>query len=70
MLPKHYVDKKSDLGTEVAHNGLGWYDRNEDFIEVKAYYQWVPFMLFFQGILFYVPHIVFKWAEGGKIKVG
>jgi hypothetical protein len=30
-------------------------------------FRWVPFVLFLQGILFYVPHIIFKKAEGGKV---
>ena len=36
---------------------------------MKAYYQWVPFMLFLQSIMFYLPHIIYKSVEGGKIKV-
>ena len=36
---------------------------------MKAYYQWVPFMLFLQSIMFYLPHIIYKGVEGGKIKV-
>ncbi len=34
----------------------------------KAYYQWVPFVLFLQGCLFYMPHLIFKSWEGGKVK--
>lgn len=64
------MDKQSDLGTQVAHSGVGNYDPRVDYIEVKAYYQWVPFVLFLQGVMFYVPHIIYKWAEEGKIKVG
>jgi hypothetical protein len=30
-------------------------------------WRWVPFVLFLQGILFYIPHIIFKKAEGGKV---
>ena len=37
--------------------------------EVKAYYQWVPFMLFLQAVMFYVPHIIYKAVEGHKLKV-
>uniref|UniRef100_A0A2A4K0X0 Innexin n=1 Tax=Heliothis virescens TaxID=7102 RepID=A0A2A4K0X0_HELVI len=51
----------------VAHPGLG-----NDYLEEKrihAYYQWVPFMLFFQGLLFYVPHWVWKNWEEGKIRM-
>ncbi|PSN43854.1 Innexin inx3 [Blattella germanica] len=33
-----------------------------------AYYQWVPFVLFLQGVLFYIPHWVWKNWEEGKIK--
>jgi hypothetical protein len=30
----------------------------------------VPFVLFLQAIMFYVPHVIFKWVEKGKVKVG
>lgn len=32
-----------------------------------SYYQWVPFALFLQGILFYLPHWIWKLNEGGRI---
>ncbi|XP_014207976.1 innexin inx3 [Copidosoma floridanum] len=34
----------------------------------QFYYQWVPLTLFVQGILFYIPHWIWKQWEGGKIK--
>ena len=37
-------------------------------VKHQAYYQWVAFVLFFQGLLFYLPHLLFKMWEGGKIK--
>ncbi|XP_025406698.1 innexin inx3-like isoform X2 [Sipha flava] len=44
---------------------------NEDKIKIRyhSYYQWVPFMLFFQAITFYVPHWIWKMWEGGKIRI-
>ena len=45
--------------------------RNQVFImqvEYKSYYQWVPFVLFFQAGLFYMPHALFKLSEGGKVE--
>ena len=59
----------SQVGKDVAGTGVGPYVPHEDFIQIKAYYQWVPFVLFLQAIMFYVPHVIFKWAEGGKVKV-
>lgn len=34
-----------------------------------SYYKWVPFMLFFQAISFYVPHMIWKMWEGKKIQM-
>uniref|UniRef100_A0A7G3AHP4 Innexin n=1 Tax=Lutzomyia longipalpis TaxID=7200 RepID=A0A7G3AHP4_LUTLO len=54
------------IGTEVAHSGLGNDNAEKTF---HSYYQWVPFMLFFQGILFYIPHWFWKNIEDGKIRM-
>lgn len=55
------------LGTAVAHSGLGnEYNQEQTF---HSYYQWVPFMLFFQGILFYTPHWIWKNWEEGKMRM-
>ena len=59
------------VGFDISETGVGPYNHLEDkdYIEVKAYYQWVPFVLFLQAIMFYIPHIIFKYFEGGKIKL-
>lgn len=54
------------VGTHVAHPGLGG-DYGEK--RYHSYYQWVPFMLFFQGVLFYMPHWMWKQWEEGKIRM-
>ena len=48
--------------------GVGAYNPHTDEVTYKAYYQWVPFVLFLQGIMFYVPHLIFKSWEGGKVQ--
>jgi hypothetical protein len=68
-VPRHYVDHESEIGSVVAETGVGPYIPNKDYVEIKAYYQWVPFVLFLQGAMFYIPHLLYKYAEGGKIKV-
>jgi hypothetical protein len=51
----------------VPHPGIGPLN-DDDPIKVHAYYQWVPFVLFFQAICFYLPYVVWRSWEGGKIK--
>lgn len=55
------------VGTEVAAHGLGNEFNNET--RFHSYYQWVPFMLFFQGMLFYMPHWIWKNWEDGKMRM-
>lgn len=44
-------------------NGL-----DEDNYVRHAYYQWVPFVLFLQGMMFYIPHWLWKTYEGGCLQ--
>lgn len=55
------------VGTSVAHSGLGNEFNQER--TYHSYYQWVPFMLFFQGLLFYMPHWIWKNWEEGKMRL-
>ncbi|XP_046984997.1 innexin inx3 [Schistocerca americana] len=57
------------VGTHVAHPGLGNYVDEDNETHYHSYYQWVPFMLFFQGVLFYVPHWIWKNWEEGKVRL-
>ncbi|XP_039296232.1 innexin inx3 [Nilaparvata lugens] len=65
-LPYH-INKPQ--GTHVAHPGVAPYVEGEDETRFHSYYQWVPFMLFFQGVLFYVPHWMWKNWEEGKMRM-
>merc|ERR1711899_669237 len=51
-------------GSGGAHPGLGPETGEET---VHAYYQWVPFVLFLQGVMFYIPHYLWKTFEHKKI---
>ena len=68
-VPKHYKDYEIEVGNDVSQTGVGPYNPYKDYIQVKAYYQWVPFMLFLQGLMFYIPHLIYKAAEEGKVYI-
>lgn len=33
-------------------------------VQYHAYYQWVPFVLFGQAMMFYLPHLIWRRWEG------
>lgn len=52
----------------VPFLGVGPYVERDDAVKRHAYYQWVPFMLFFQALMFYAPHYYWRNREGGRMK--
>ena len=56
------------VGSEVPAFGVGPHNPEEDEQNYHTYYQWVPFVLFFQGILFMIPHILWKAWEDGRLR--
>lgn len=67
-------------GRDRAHPGVGPYPStiddpnlisvNADGEELRhAWYQWVVFVLFFQAVLCYIPHFLWKSWEGGKLSM-
>jgi hypothetical protein len=49
---------------QCKHTQIGL---NSDVLQVyHAYYQWVPFVLFLQGVMFYLPHYLWKVFEVNK----
>lgn len=52
------------FGDDQEHPGVG---PESDEKRFHSYYQWVPFVLFFQGILFYLPHWIWKRHENGIV---
>uniref|UniRef100_A0A2P2I1N6 Innexin n=1 Tax=Hirondellea gigas TaxID=1518452 RepID=A0A2P2I1N6_9CRUS len=60
-LPRYFHGNK-----QLPYPGVGP-GMEGDEVVYHAYYQWVPFMLFLQGLFFYVPHWLWKTWEGGKM---
>ncbi|KAF5280645.1 hypothetical protein FQA39_LY05293 [Lamprigera yunnana] len=53
----------------LAHPGVGPMGVNTDEpIKRHAYYQWVPFVLFGQALMFYFTHILWKKLEGQRLR--
>lgn len=55
------------LKQDIPHPNVGT-PKSLDDIKYQKYYQWVCFVLFFQSILFFVPHFLWKVWEGGRCK--
>merc|ERR1719270_1219415 len=53
-------------GQDNAYHGVKPYKEGGE-RKIHAYYQWVPFVLFFQGLLFYIPHWLWKTLEDRKL---
>jgi len=78
-LPSQLTGRK---GQDFPHPGIGPYPstttrEDPNLIEVTdegdeirhAWYQWVVFVLFFQALLCYFPHFLWKSWEGGKLSL-
>ena len=55
------------IGSEVAHPGVEKFTPGMIRTQHK-YYQWVCFVLFFQGVCFYFPRYLWKLWEQGKMR--
>ena len=53
-------------GEDFAYPGLAPDVKDEE-KTYHAYYQWVPFVLLLQGMLFYFPHWLWKTLEDRKL---
>jgi hypothetical protein len=60
-------DRPGIKGEAYAYQGVAPIDGDEDKLTHHAYYQWVPFVLFLQGVLFYLPHYLWKTLEDRKL---
>ena len=52
----------------MPYPGVVTPDKSDD-LKYHTYYQWVCFTLFFQAMLFYMPHYLWKMCEDGKCKM-
>ena len=60
------ADKPGVKGEDFAYPGLAQPQQGDEKI-YHAYYQWVPFVLLLQGMLFYFPHWLWKTLEDRKL---
>ncbi|XP_074594491.1 innexin inx2-like [Brevipalpus obovatus] len=54
---------------ELAHPWIGNSQGSNENIKFQTYYQWVCFVLFFQGIMCYFPYYLWKLWEGGLMRL-
>ncbi|XP_017784553.1 PREDICTED: innexin inx1 [Nicrophorus vespilloides] len=59
---------KRQVGREVAHPGIANDFNDESAQKYYTYYQWVCFVLFFQGLACYAPKVIWDVFEGGLLR--
>uniref|UniRef100_A0A1B0DD11 Innexin n=1 Tax=Phlebotomus papatasi TaxID=29031 RepID=A0A1B0DD11_PHLPP len=64
---RHLNESMLERGN-IPHPGIGPVHEDDE-KKFHAYYQWVPFVLFGQAIMFYLPHFVWRTWEKGRIKM-
>ena len=57
------------VGDQTAHRGIGAGNVEPKDRKNNSFYQWVCFVLCFQGFCFYFPHYMWSLWEGGKMKM-
>jgi len=63
-IPSKFDGKK---GIDHAYPGVAPPTGDDKDKVYHAYYQWVPFVLFLQGVMFYLPHYLWKVFEDKKL---
>ena len=68
-LPSDYPGEQPDSLKNVvpALNRIPNPEEESSFKKNHGWYQWVPFLLCFQGFLFLIPHKVWEWLEEGRM---
>lgn len=57
------------VGTEVPYAGIGILTPNRTPFDVHVTYRFLFFVIFLQGISFYMPHLIWKSWESDKMKM-
>jgi len=63
----HWASNSHEKGIEEPHPGIAPPGPGES-LTYHKYYQWVIFFFFVQGVMFYLPRLFWKHAEGGLMK--
>lgn len=64
-IPNKFMGK---IGKDLAHPGVLGHIGEPEEVRYHMYYQWVAFVLMFQAGLFYIPHLVWKYMEDGRVE--
>ncbi|XP_063906300.1 innexin inx7-like isoform X2 [Zophobas morio] len=62
------VVSDDDFDSNNVYNSYGLGMPGPRLIRKHMYYQWVPYVLFLQAIMFYATHYLWKIVEGGEVR--
>lgn len=66
-LNERLLDNTKEIGKHVVNYGVGRHEKGDTYIH-QYYYQWVVPVLLLQALVFFIPRMLWKTWENGRLQ--